>query len=277
MRKIVAISCLLILLALFTPKDSLALEDFRENKEINSTDIIDFSAPTILLNISSYNATGEIFGSIIEDDSNIYNHQILLNGSTIPSLIYTTNTLNLIEFQINANTAFNQITGYHNYLYIEATNDGVAPTPNPTINQPGGAGGGGGFMFCDDIHCWGPVPLQPNHFNNLNDYELHTIVTDTTAPTAFFDLTSFPCCGNVIYLNHTDYESGVNNTDVDIYPEMKSYFANNTEGIEQWINITWSAEEDIPTPTLESSYFAFSSFFFIAIIALYVKRKKFKH
>ncbi len=273
MRKIIALTCIIFLFVLFTPKDTLSIEEIGVIVQPNAIDVIDLSAPSIVLNVSSYNATGELFGSIIENDSNIESYQILLNGTDITVSVTDSVTSHLVTFSFNANDIFNDVAGLHNYLEIIATNDGVAPSPFPTFKQ-GGAGGGGGFLFCDDQDCWGPLPLHPDS-SNKGLPEIDTLVNDTTAPFGFFDLSNFPCCGNIVYLNHTEYESAVNYTNTITTLDTKSFFANNTEGISQRINITWIAEETIPTPT-PTSYFAFSSLLFFVIIAVYVKRKQFK-
>ncbi len=279
MRKIIAITSILVLLAIFTPRNITSMNDTWaiEQPIISAINITDLTAPTIVLNVSLYNTTGVLSGSIIETESNIHNYTILLNGTNLNSLVATQINTKLVTFTLDANTYFNDIIGFHNYLEIIAFNDAVSPSPLPSLKQ-GGGGGGGGFFFCDDQDCWGPIPLQPD-YSYKESFGTNADINDTTAPFSYFDLTEFPCCGNITHLNTTDPDTGVASNTTDITLDTLSFWSQNNEGVSMKINITWAVPTPvIPTtpPTTKTSYFVFSGFVFISLIAISVKRKKYR-
>jgi hypothetical protein len=170
-----------------------------------SIDGYDRSAPEITFNVTDFKATGLIYGSISEKQSNLetydFYHIVENNTHTISETIIGSVSVNTtdcnitiidsktIEFVIH-DEIFE--VGYHNWIIIEATNDNFPISPMPSINQPGG--GGGGFFFCDDADCWGPMPLQPKNSERIKTSPISkSVITDPNAPIILFNLTGY-CC-----------------------------------------------------------------------------------
>ena len=83
MRKKISFISILFLLAVVTSIDTQSLEDSSGKIGIKTTDVLDLSAPTIVLDMTLYNSTGRFNVSIFEPDSNIHSYTVLLNGTDL--------------------------------------------------------------------------------------------------------------------------------------------------------------------------------------------------
>lgn len=231
---------------------------------------VDFTAPLIFLNISAYNATGLLTGKIIETDSNIDWYSLMLNSTELNTTVVTNTNAHLVEFSIDANLHFNTAPGLHNYLNITAYND--ASDTIPAFKQGGGSGGSGGFMFCDDPNCWGPMPLHPDS-SPIDPPSFSG--TDKSAPAVNISLVSFPCCGSITYDPAVDPESGV--AVADVYTNVTdtiTFYSKNNDNVSIIVTLTWAALEKITTPTEEGPYMFLSGIIFVVFYLVYKRRKK---
>ncbi len=263
-----------MLFVVFSSSNTTSMVDTGVIIQAVPSGILDLTAPMIFLNISQYNSTGLIFGEIIELESNIHNYTIELNGTDITSSVATPQTSQNVTFSLNANSYFNITPGLHNYLVITAFNDADNTTTLPSFKQGGGVGGSGGFMFCDDAECWGPIPFHPDTIIEQPQYTNLTL-TDYTAPVIRFNLIGFPCCGNVTSYATYDPDSAMDTViyDTTVTDTMTTY-AINTAGVSCNVTVTWAALETIDVPPDENSYAFFSGFIFVALYLIYVRRKK---
>ncbi len=276
MKKIVAFSCILVLLAFFSVGTVTSMNDdiWGEQPSISATTAYDLTAPVVTLDLTEYDINGNITVLIVEVDTTIYNYTIDVNGTDLSGYIGL-DTPNIKTFEFDANVVFEDTTDIHNYLFVWAFNSGGVPSPFPSINQGGGAGGGGGFLFCDDDFCWGRMPQQPVQAPKKfpgTDYS----ITDPTAPIPIVDVRNLVCCGNVSLYNYTENDFGASlDSSYIIYTdsgETVTYHAINDEGVSGTVKVTWY----VSPPVTSSSYFALSSILFIALASIYQKRKKIK-
>ncbi|MCE7738748.1 MAG: hypothetical protein KAU62_05620 [Candidatus Heimdallarchaeota archaeon] len=274
MRRIIAITSILMLFIVLSSSNTTSMIDNGVIIQPIPSGILDLTAPMIFLNISQYNSTGLIFGEIIELESNIHNYTIELNGTDLTSSVATLQTSQNVTFSLNANNYFDTTPGFHNYLVITAFNDADNTTTLPSFKQGGGVGGYGGFMFCDDAECWGPIPFQPDTLDEQPQYNNLTL-TDYTAPVISFNLIGFPCCGNVTPYPTYDPDSGMDSAfnDYTVDDTITTY-AKNTAGVSCNVTVTWAALETIDIPPEENSYAFFSGFIFVALYLIYARRKK---
>lgn len=260
-----------MLIVVFSSSNTTSMIDIEIINQPAPSGILDLTAPMIFLNISQYTDSGLLFGEIIETESNIHNYTVFLNNVDITPNVTTLQNSQNVTYSLNANDFFDPTPGIHNYLEIIAFNDADNTTTLPTFKQGGGVGGSGGFWFCDDPSCWGPLPLHPNtieqpHYNNLT-------LTDYTAPVISFNLIAFPCCGNVTPYPTYDPESPMDTViyDSSVDDTIKTY-AINKAGISCIVTVTWTVSE-IPT-IVDTSYAFFSGFILVAFYLIYLRRKK---
>jgi hypothetical protein len=267
MRKIIAISSILILFAFFTAgNNTIAITNNHEETNISSANVYDLSAPVIILDLTEFNSDGFITVEIREIDTSIYNYSIEVNGTDLSSYI-TIDTPYHKSFTFDANVEFDNTPGLHNYLEVWSFNTGGIPSPYPSINQGGGSGGGGGWLFCDDQNCWGPMPLQPVKTTPKQTYTEYSVVNNT-APFPFFDLVSFPCCDNITLENYSGSPLESNSTTETNSNQTITYNAISNEGVSGTVIITWFV------PTTITPYYIISSLVFMILYAIHRNRKK---
>ena len=308
MRKKVSISGILLILMFFTSLNTVVLAEVGSSNTLPPYACTDVSAPDIFLDLSEFNGNGTIRGYFYEPDSGIdlslLYESILINDYYLnTSEYFDVLDVTHVTFEFNANDLFNKTEGFHNNVSIRVfnTND----LSEYSLQQGGGAGGGGNFGFCDTVDCWGPYPLMINDdqkSESIND-ALNSI--DNTAPLIDFNLTKFYCCWEVLVSYPYDPESGPTGItwayDDTTYLNTTIVEAMNVDYVSTRIILNWDNSTTYPdtsgfpsllgfeptcttptTPTTETSedtdFPYIGSFLTLSLIAIYIiKRRRKKH
>ena len=235
---------------------------------------IDYTAPEITLNLIHFRDLGDVSGQIYDPESLIPTYSFIFNGANITDLAANIT----IDSSVNHYVYFNFTTsmfvnGSHNYLLITTFNDGATALPL-SLSSGGGTGGSGGFTFCDDPDCWGPMPLLPKTSHVEDKPFTYNALNDTSGPLIKFDITSFRCCGTVSVENITDSQ-GVDTslTTINNYPCSVIARASNLESVQTQVTVLW----DQLTGTVPSSYEAsmvIVGLLSFAVITIFIKRRR---
>jgi hypothetical protein len=201
MKKTTYILCIMLFSTIFLyshytnqaiPIDSIP--DLEKNQ-------VDTTAPEIYFNLKNMSTTGEITGVIIDLDSDLSDVNVTLNGDPTKitgSYVNFTSAADIFKLRCSFDIRFSSTTG-NGYEWNTTTDEFTTGLESNVIEvnatNGDGLGGSSNCWFCEDIHCWGPLPLMVD--NNQDKLIKQNSGTDMYAPHIDFYTKYLICCGAV--------------------------------------------------------------------------------